>query len=300
MRQNLGTAIGDSVSLAVIGGVVAEIGPVRTFTPVNPVDVGLLPPPATATKVPFDVPNVNVASDTLYPQYPMTAHQRLYAWPQEGIGPVRVESELTCWGVSLPPVELSGQPIREITGQDGWTLRPIASVPIFRGVNEGPPLAYSPTIPATVIPQQGNPRQYWTLYRTMPWTPTVFIRPMLLEGDTRKFWIRGVTRNNLGAALAGVNVRLIMSHLLASWMTANPFVAEVVSDGSGNYEFGVAPQLSYELHAYHEGSDVGGISVDHLQADVTVDIYCTQPGVAPPVGGSGLIVHGGMAGGLNG
>jgi hypothetical protein len=61
----------------------------------------------------------------------------------------------------------------------------------------------------------------------------------------------------------------------------------MVTDGSGVYSFGVHPEFGYEVHAYHEGTNVGGITVDDLRADVAVDIYCTQPGVAPPVGGGG-------------
>lgn len=285
MRWRLGTgAISDSVTLAIISGVVAEIGSVRTFNPVNPCDIGP-GPPLPVTSVPFSPVNANANALTAGPQpyYPMTCHQRLYKWPNTGVGPVRYYSEPSGWGVSLPPVEVAA-------GQTDWPLRPVTSVPIMQRDTEKP--VWNETIVTTTeLPQRGNSRrEFWTFRPTIPWTPTVFIRNVQLEGDSRHCYIKGVTKDATGAALSGVTVRCLLSEYVARSYQLNPIVAEVVSDASGNYEFAVRAQLKYELVAYHESLNVGGISVDDLQADITVDIYCTTPGVAPAVGGGTVVV----------
>jgi hypothetical protein len=288
MRHVMSTHnIGDGVMLATVAGVVAEIGTVRQYDALNPCDVGI---PLPVVNVDALFPSVVLVPDTkLSAYFPMTSHQRLYQWPNTGVGPITYFSEPSGWGVALPPVEVP--PV-----QSDWPLQPLTAVPIRPADSESPKWRQD-VITQTVLPQRGNStREFWTFYQTHPWAPTAFISNMLLEGDTRKFYIRGVTRNNLGAALAGVSVRCLLSKLVSPVTLANPIIAEVVSDGSGNYEFGVAPQLAYELIAYHETNNVGGITLDDLQADVSVDIYCTQPGVAPSAGGSP--VFGDMTGGL--
>lgn len=291
MRWKMGTgSIGGCGCHAVISGVVAEIGSVRTFDPINPCDIGPASQPP-GTPPPFGKVNVNALAQSPAPYYPMTCHQRLYRWPDTGVGPVRCFGEPSGWGVSLPPVEVA-------TGQTDWPLRPVTPIPIARIDGELPKWKEE-IVTTTVLPQRGNStREFWTFRTIMPWATTVFIRNVQLEGDTRHCYIRGVTRDNLGATLAGVTVRCLQSELVTPVSQANPICWEQVSDSAGNFNFGVRPGLGYELIAYHEGTNVGGISLDDLVADATVNIYCTTPGVAPPTGGGASPVFGDMTGGL--
>jgi len=266
--------IGDGCALASMTDFVSEIAPARRYDPVNPCDIGAVSPPNEPPPALFRSSEADILGLLLVPEsmLPMTSHQRFYQWPD--VGPVRLADGK--WGVSKPPTEVP-------VGQADWPTAPVTLVPIYATERRslGPALDTE-----TALPQRGNSlREFWTFYRTMPWVPTAFIRPMPFEGDTRKFYIRGVTRNAAGAALGGVTLRCILSSLFLAGLPTSPIFAELVSDGSGNYEFGVSPHLGYEVHAYHEGTNVGGITVDDLQADVTVDIYCTQPGVAPGGGG---------------
>lgn len=269
--------IGDGCTLASMTDLVSEIAPARRYNPVNPCDIGAVSPPNEPPPALFRSSEADILGLLLVPEsmLPMTAHQRLYQWPD--VGPVRLADGK--WGVSKSPTEVPA-------GQAEWPAPPITQVPIFGTETARPPsLEIKALDTETVLPQRGNSlREFWTFYRTMPWVPTVFSN-VQLEGDTRKFYIRGVTRNAAAAALGGVTLRCMLSSLFSVGLPGNPIVAELVSDGSGNYEFGVSPHLGYEIHAYHEGTDVGGITVDDLQADATVDIYCTQPGVAPGGGG---------------
>lgn len=270
--------IGDGCTLASMTDLVSEIAPARRYNPVNPCDIGSVSPPNEPPPALFRSSEADSLGLLLVPEsmLPMTTHQRLYQWPD--VGPVRLADGK--WGVSKSPTEVPA-------GQAEWPVPPITHVPIF-GTETArlPSLEIKALDTETVLPQRGNSlREFWTFYQTMPWVPTVFIREVQLVGDTRQFYIRGVTRDAAGAPLGGVNVRCLLSPLTGAWGRVNSFVQEVISDGSGNYACYVAPLLAYELIAYHEGLEVGGITVDHLQANVTVDIYCTQPGVAPGAGG---------------
>jgi hypothetical protein len=273
--------IGDGLTLMVTDGVVGEIGSVRKYDPVNPCDIGIVdrPLPGPAMFLGSDVSQAMVA-DMPEARLSMTGHQRLYRWPDEGVGPVNLAGLPP--GVSKPPVEVE-------VGQTVWPVPAVTGIPVFSVETVKPDVMGKTLDSEAVIPQRGmRRRDFWTVYKTMPWTPTAFISNVLLEGDTRSFTISGIVYDSAGSPLAGVTVRLIMSSMFGAGLRNNPIMAELVTDGSGAYSFGVNPSLGYELHAYHEGTNVGGISVDDLVADVVVNIYCTTPGSAPPTGGAGM------------
>lgn len=279
MRALLGTGeIGDGNALSVYDGVQTEIAPSRAYSPVNPICIGSVlpadPMPALSRTCEADVIGLPLVSGAYYP---MTPHQRLFMWPDTGVGPVRYD--MGRWGVSYPPKEVP-------MGQTDWPTAPVTLVTIYDDEHKGAPSLNSAFVTEpTTLPQRGNSlREFWTFRQTMSWT-NIFPRPMLFPSTTRIFKISGVVRDNVGSPLGGVTLRLIMSSMFSAGLPGNPIMAELITDGSGVYSFGVHPLLGYEIHAYHEGTNVGGITVDDLIADVTTDIYCTQPGVAPPVGG---------------
>lgn len=286
MRWKMGTGlIGGCGCHAVISGVVAEIGPARKFDPVNPCDIGaVVLQPLLDAMPPFSRFSINPLAIGPNPYYPMTGHQRRYKWPDTGVGPIRYFDEQTGWSVSKPPVEVAAV-------QNDWPTLPVCSVPIAPS-DANAPVPRPALITETVLPQRGNStREYWTLYQTAPWANTAFIKNVLLEGNSQDFAIQGVTRTSAGVPLAGVRVICVISPLDATpWEYKTPFVREAYSDAAGNYKISVQPQPRYQLTAYHEATEVGGITVDHLAADTTVDIYCTQPGVAPPVSGGSVVI----------
>jgi hypothetical protein len=285
MRWKLGTGlIGGCGCHAVLYGVVAEIGPARKVDPVNPCDIGTAPSMQATNLPPFSPVVINPLVIGPKPYFPMTGHQRLYKWPDTGVGPHRYFDEQTGWGVSKPPVEVAA-------GQNDWPTIPVCSVPIAPS-DANAPVARPALITETILPQRGNSTlEYWTLYQTAPWANTVFVRENPYGGDTRKFRITGVTLNNLGAPLAGVTVKCMYVFGIVNGMTKYEVAGTATSDGSGNVEFLVNPSIACQLVAYHETTEVGGISLDHLKADVSVNIYCTAPGVAPSGGGTVIMAR---------
>ena len=270
MRPPLDTGeIGDGISLALHDGVIGEIGSVRKYDPVNPFDVSDMedPPPVPALflsseAIPFISPFETFAYGvTLWPSYPMTFYQRTYQWPP--VGPMYFDVERS---VSLPPKEVP-------LGQTDWSLRPVSAVPIFDIYQEVPPDIDGQALDVeTIIPQRGNRnRAVWTVRKTMPLAPTVFIRNVQLEGDTGRFVIAGVTRDSAGAALGSCRVVVMRSDRIAinQDIQANPIVADTMSDGSGNYSVQVGANVPHQLTAYKAGSpDVAGITRSDVRPTV--------------------------------
>lgn len=259
MRPPLDTGeIGDGISLALHDGVIGEIGSVRKYDPINPFDVSegddetirpaLFP---TSNAIPF-----KVALSSTYLQ-PMTFHQRLYQWP--AVGPMPYDAERS---VSQPPVEVP-------QGQSEWALRPITSIPINRVNDETTPLmGEQPLDTEAIIPQRGNRRRdAWTVRKTMPWATTVFIRNVQLEGESGRWLIEGVTRDSTGTALGSCRVVAMRSDKIAinQDIQANPVVADLTSDGSGNFSAQVGANVPHQLTAYKAGSpDVAGVTVNNV------------------------------------
>jgi hypothetical protein len=255
--------IGDGISLALHDGVIGEIGSVRIYDPLEPCDVadmqGTSPivPVAPAffqkcNAIPFISAFEGLASTYLYP---MTCYQREYKWPP--VGPMPYDGERN---VSLPPQEVP-------LGQTDWALQPVTCLSINRVSDEVmPELSGQPLDSESIIPQRGNRRRdTWTVRKTMAITPTVFLRTVLLEGDTRRWFVSGVTRDGSGNPLGSCDVVLMQSDkiMLNPDIMANPIVAQTVSDGSGNYSIQVRAKIPHQAIAYKVGGpDVAGITTE--------------------------------------
>jgi len=274
MRPLQGTGeIGDSISLAVIGGgIVAEIGSVRKYDPVNPCDIAPGDPVMQAEAL-FPAFNMTQAIITDMPeaQLTMTFHQRQYRWPVQGVGPVNLAGRPH--GVSKPPIEVA-------SGQGVWPMPPLTLVPIF-AVDTVAPAAFGGALDTEFkLPQRGmSLRETWTFYKEMPWTPTAFLRNVNLEGDTHRFILSGVTYDQLGTIpVAGCRVLILEAGALAQG-TSTVVLAETVSDGSGNYSVQV-PGRSVQVHVYLPGSpDRAGVSRNDVIEQVT-NIFMRDPTVA--------------------
>ncbi len=282
-RPPFGTGeIGDGVMLAVVAGPIPEIGPVRTYDPVNPCDVGAIsppnePPPALFRSSEADVVGMPLVDNAFLP---MTFHQRLYQWPKTGVGPVRIGDGKV--GVSKPPTEVPA-------GQTVWPISPISLIPIFGyGIETArPPFIGTALDVETVLPQRGNSiREAWTFYRTMPWTPTVFIRNVQLEGDTEQFILLGTTYDRLGTTpVPGCRVLILEAGALAIG-TPTVVIGETVSDGSGNYSIQV-PGRPVQVLVYLPGApDLAGVSRNDVIRTAT-NIFMHDPLTADPPSGGG-------------
>ena len=253
MRPPLPTGeIGDGISLAMHDGIIGEIGSVRIYDPIKPFDVSegddeTIRPALfqTCEAIPF-MPS---PLESVF-LYPMTCYQRMYQWPP--VGPMPYDGERN---VSLPPVEVPA-------GQDQWSLQPVACLAINRTSNEVmPELDGQPLDTETIIPQRGNRRRdYWTVRKTMPMVPTVFLR-MPFEGDSRRFKITGITKDSAGTPVGGCRV-VAYETATMGYGLSNSVDGETVSDGSGNYSIDVSSNpITYTVIAYKAGSpDVAGIT----------------------------------------
>jgi len=252
--------IGDSVALMVTDGVVGEIGSVRKYDPINPCDIAPLDR-APQTPALFRAMDFTQAMVVDMPEQllPMTFHQRQYKWPDEGVGPVGLAGYPP--GLSKPPVEVA-------VGQTVWPLPAVKSRPIF-AMEQIKPATMNPSLDTeSMIPQRGmSLRPTWTVYKTMPWVPTAFIRNVQLEGESSRWLIEGVTRDSTGTALGNCRVVAMRSDKIAinQDIQANPVVADLTSDGSGNFSAQVGANVPHQLTGYKAGSpDVAGVTVNNV------------------------------------
>lgn len=246
--------IGDGITLAVVGGgVVDQIGAVRQYNAVNPFNIGAEGTPAQALAL-FSCGNVPGCVTALMPDalYPMTFHQRLYQWPATGIGEVRLAGS--------PSVDKSYPPKEVPVGQMDWSAPPITAAPIFRIDDEVAPLMGEQTLDAeTPLPAKCIPfMEFRTLYKTSPWVPTAFVGNNPYGGDTRKWFMAGVTKDGVADTPLGscdVIVMRVDKQVVNPDVRANPVVGVTVSDAStGAYSVQVAANVLHQVLAYKTGS----------------------------------------------
>jgi hypothetical protein len=267
MRPIATISIGDSVTMAVIaGGVVAGMGRQGTFDPLNPVDIGAVDPGPEPVFNPFSGPDCSAITQAAPFALPMTMHQRLYLWPEPGVGPVNTPAGI---GTATVPKEIPA-------GQADFAVGPIPLLSIEAPVPRLPGLGLDTE---AVIPQRGGKlRDKWTVYQTHPWAVTPLIQNLV--GDSKVFRISGVTYNNTGlATVAGCRIVAICSCSLGAGKPGYT-VAETVSDGSGNYAINVTSR-DVQVFAYKAGSpDLVGSTKDI--AEGVANIYLRDPTAADP------------------
>lgn len=268
MRPVLATSeIGDSVSMAVLNGIVAGMGRQGAYDPLNPVDIGAVGPEATTWFNPFSGPDCTAMTQAIEFALPMTMHQRLYQWPAEGVGPTNSASGVT---TSPTPKEIP-------MGQADFALAPVTVVAIAGQMPELPRIGLDTE---TVIPPRGGRLSaQWTVYPTMPWTVYPLIRPVV--GDAKLFTITGTVYDATGVTpVAGVRV-VAICFCSIGFGKAGYTVAETVSDGSGNYSL-VSTSRPTQVQVYKDGSpSLAGVSkADILEGNVP--IYLRDPTTADP------------------
>jgi hypothetical protein len=247
--------IGDGITMAVVGGgVIDEIGSVRQYNAVNPCDVGACISPAQSLAL-FPCANANSSISSMPDAlYPMTFHQRHYLWPDTGIGEVRLAGS--------PSVDKSYPPKEVPIGQADWSTRPITVVPIIG--NEIPPLTNLDT--QTSIPSKCCcMMEFRTLRRDAP-APTVYIRNNQYGGDTRKWFLSGVTKDGSGTPLVSCRVVAMQTNkvIINIDQNANPIVADIVSSASdGSFLIQVPTNNYYWLIGYKSGApDLAGSTIN--------------------------------------
>lgn len=245
--------IGDGITLAVVGGgAIDAIGSVRQYNAVNPFDIGVESIPAQPPALPPCVSAAAIVASMPNALYPMTFHQRLYQWPDTGIGEVRLAGS--------PSVDKSYPPKEVPIGQMDWSTQPITAAPIFRIDDVTTPLMGEQTLDAeTKLPTACMPiLNFRTLYRTAPWAPTVLIRNNQYGGDTRKWFMAGVTKDGVADTPLGscdVIVMRVDKQVVNADVQANPVVGVTVSDAStGAYSVQVAANVLHQVLAYKTGS----------------------------------------------
>jgi hypothetical protein len=268
MRPVLATSeIGDGVSMAVLNGIVAGMGRQRAYDPLNPTDIGAVGPEATPRFNPFSGPDCQVITQALEFTLPMTMHQRLYQWPEAGVGPINSPTGVT---VALPPKEIQA-------GQADFALPTIPLFAIEAPLPERPRIGLNTE---TVIPPRGGQlRAQWTVYQTAPWM--VAPPSPKLGGDSKVFRITGVAYNNDGSTPVA-NCRVVAFDAGSVGFGKSAIVvAETVSDGSGNYALDVTSRF-VQIQAYKAGTPnlVGATRADLIEG--TVPIYLRDPAASDP------------------
>lgn len=253
--------IGDGVTLAIVGGgVVDAIGSVRQYNAVNPFDIGVESIPAQPPALPPCVNADAIVASMPNAQYPMTFHQRLNQWPDTGIGEVRLAGSPSV-GKSYPPKEM---PIK----QSNWSTCPITVVPIFRVDDEiAPFMGEQPLDSETSLPVRCIPFiEFRTLYKTSPWTPTVFVKNNPYGGDTRKWYLSGVTKDGTDTPIISCRVIAMQTEKVVFNIdgNANPIVADIVSSAAdGSYLIQVNNNRPFWLIGYKDDSpDKAGSTID--------------------------------------
>jgi hypothetical protein len=267
--------IGDSVSMALIqGGLIAGIGTVGVFSPVNPSDIGPVEQPPIPWFNPFSRPDCTAITQGVEAKLPMTMHQRLYQWPKQGTGPVRTQNP--SW--ATVPDEVA-------SNQTEWPVPVIQSVEmIFIERLRIEKTLYT----ESVIPQRyGALRDYWTVQTNPPWFTLSVLQCKV--GDSKKFIISGTTFDRLGSTpVAGCRVVAVDTGSIG-FGKSGIIVAETVSDGSGTYSIQVTSR-AVQIYAYLPGTpDRAGISRNDI-IEGTVNIHMRDPTQAdtPSGGGSGV------------
>jgi hypothetical protein len=267
--------------MAVIaGGIVAGMGRQGTFDPLNPVDIGAIDPVPEPYFNPFSGPDCSAITQAKEFTLPMTMHQRIYQWPETGIGPVNTPS-----GVSLANVP------KEIPAGQAEFAFPIIPLCCFYSIDgTGPALPRRGLDTETVIPPRGGRlRAQWTVYQTAPWTVNP---PIVQAGDSKSYVITGTTYDRLGTTpVAGCRVLALSIDRLRKG-SRDTVVDDTVSDGSGNYSLTVTGR-AVQILAYLPGTpDRAGVSRNDIVEQLT-SIHMRDPTVADtPSGGSGGVSRG--------
>lgn len=268
--------LGDGLTLAVVGGGwLVELGPPRKYDASNPVNIGpvdQVPPPCG----PFPC---NVVESVMTPKegayYPMTLHQRLYQWPDDGV-PIRYGP---VWDMSKPPTELP-------VVQNVWPTPVIAVQPPTEGGMVVPPsLNTVAMITEPVLPSRQNNRLNlgWPNLATMPFAPAP-INPVQLPKDNKRFILTGITYDRLGTTpVAGCRVVVFWTENIGVGKVC--VFGETVSDGGGNYSIQVTGR-PVQVLAYLPGSpDRAGVSRNDL-VEAPTNVFMREPTVADtPSGG---------------
>ena len=119
------------------------------------------------------------------------------------------------------------------------------------------------TIPRGAVYRSGLAKQI-----TMPVLDDSFGRHTSLDSfieTTRKWFVIGVTKDSVDAALGNCRVLIMQTDKVRVNIDqlANPIIADVISDGSGNYSVQMNKNLPLQVMSYKTGSpDVGGVTVN--------------------------------------
>jgi hypothetical protein len=256
VRLITGGTIGDGLALACVGGVVDEIAPVRNPWMFDPSDD---PPPsiyANSRFNPLAGASVSLLGNPPDWALPMTAHQRLYQWPD--VGPVNYSRAR--YGKSAAPVEIASRdqdwPMPETLAPLGYDGAAIFGADLERVVVQPRP---------EIMQMEG--KSLWSVRTELPVTMLMRRGVLMQDSGIVRYTIDGVTRNGAGAALAGCTVTLFdAGELAVGWnpdAMADPVAATTVSDGAGQFHFEVRTPGNYQMQAYLSGSpDLAGVTVN--------------------------------------
>ena len=124
--------------------------------------------------------------------------------------------------------------------------------------------------PVVTIPRGAIYRSGLIKRTTVPELPSSFGRCTIIDDfteTTRKWFITGVTKDGTGTPLGSCRVIVMQTDKIKVNVDqlSNPIVADMASDGSGNYCVQTNNNKPFQMMAYLDGSpDVAGLTVNEV------------------------------------